>query len=80
MDYVVGNLDIRLPWAWKYHFIENRFRMTETTRKLAAVVFTDIVGFTKLSASDENKAFELLDTQRDLLKPIVDKFNGEWCY
>ena len=52
--------------------------MSKATRKLAAIVFTDIVGFTKLSARDENKAFDLLDTQRDLLKPIVDKFNGEW--
>ena len=52
--------------------------MSKATRKLAAIVFTDIVGFTKLSAGDENKAFDLLDTQRDLLKPIVDKFNGEW--
>ena len=41
--------------------------MSEATRKLAAIVFTDIVGFTKLSAKDEKKAFQLLDTQRDLL-------------
>ena len=52
--------------------------MSKATRKLAAIVFTDIVGFTKLSARDENKAFDLLGTQRHLLKPIVDKFNGEW--
>ena len=52
--------------------------MSKATRKLAAIVFTDIVGFTKLSATDENKALDLLDTQRSLLKPIVDKFNGEW--
>ncbi len=52
--------------------------MSKATRKQSAIVFTDIVGFTKLSASDENKAFDLLDTQRNLLKPIVDKFNVEW--
>ena len=52
--------------------------MSEATRKLAAIVFTDIVGFTKLSAKDEKKAFQLLDTQRDLLKPIVKTFNGDW--
>ena len=29
--------------------------MTEPTRKLAAIVFTDIVGFTKLIAKDQSK-------------------------
>ena len=52
--------------------------MSKATRKLAAIVFTDIVDFTKLSARDEKKAFLLLDTQRDILKPIVDKYNGHW--
>ena len=52
--------------------------VAETTRKLAAVVFTDIVGFTKLSGQDEKTALELLDNQRDLLKPIVDEYNGDW--
>ena len=52
--------------------------MSEATRKLAAIVFTDIVGFTKLSAKDEKKAFQLLATQRDLLKPIVKTFYGDW--
>ena len=44
-----------------------------TYRQLSAIMFTDIAGYTALSATDENKAFDLLDTQRDLLKPIVDK-------
>ena len=52
--------------------------MSKATRKLAAIVFTDIVGFTKLSSQDENKAFSLLDTQRNILKPIVNEFGGEW--
>ncbi len=52
--------------------------MSKATRKLAAIVFTDIVGFTKLSSQDENKAFSLLDTQRNTLKPIVNEFGGEW--
>ena len=47
-------------------------------RKLAAIVFTDIAGFTALSAVDEEKAFELLDLQRSILKPIVKEYSGEW--
>ena len=36
---------------------------TKPKRRLAAIVFTDIVGFTKLSAKDETKAAELIKRQ-----------------
>ena len=52
--------------------------MTDSTRKLAVIVFTDIVGFTDLSSKNEPAALELLDRQRSLLKPIVDSYNGQW--
>ena len=52
--------------------------MPEQTRKLAAIVFTDIVGFTKLSAGNEPAALALLEKQRELLKPIVEKHGGSW--
>ena len=48
------------------------------TKKLKAIVFTDIVDFTKLSSDDEQKALETIDKQRNLLKPIVEKYSGEW--
>ena len=47
-------------------------------RKLSAIMFTDIVGYTALTARDEEKAFRLLNYQRKLLKPIVEKFGGSW--
>lgn len=49
-----------------------------TERKLAAIMFTDIVGYTALMSQDERKALELLKTNRELLKPIVKEFRGEW--
>ena len=52
--------------------------MSDTKRKLAAIVFTDIAGFTKLSSKNEPAALALLEKQRDLLKPLVKKNNGEW--
>ena len=52
--------------------------MPEPTRKLAAIVFTDIVGFTKLTADDQQKASDLLDIQRNEIKPIVESHNGQW--
>ena len=52
--------------------------MPDQSRKLAAIVFTDIVSFTKLTAEDQQKASDLLDTQRKELKPIVDGYQGNW--
>ena len=49
-----------------------------STKKLKAIVFTDIVGFTNISAQNEQLALDLIDKQRDLLKPIVLKNHGEW--
>ena len=45
-------------------------------RKLAAIMFTDIVGFTKLTAKSESEALKLLDIQKEILTPIIKKFNG----
>ena len=52
--------------------------MTESTRKLAAIVFTDIVGFTKLTADNQQKASDLLDLQRNELQPLVESHGGNW--
>ena len=52
--------------------------MANSKRKLAAIVFTDIVGFTELSSKNEPAALALLESQRKLLKPIVDQYNGGW--
>ena len=52
--------------------------MAEQKRKLAAIVFTDIVGFTKLTAKDQTLASSLLEKQRNLLKPIVEDHGGKW--
>jgi class 3 adenylate cyclase len=47
-------------------------------RKLAAIMFTDIVGYTALMGEDEAKALQLLQHNRELLKPIIKQFHGEW--
>ncbi len=47
-------------------------------RKLAAIMFTDLAGFSKLSRRDEKTALKLLKKQRALLRPIVEEFEGEW--
>ena len=47
-------------------------------RKLAAIVFSDIADFTTITAENEEKAFELINLQRELFQPIVKNFDGEW--
>ncbi len=45
-------------------------------RKLAAIMFTDMVGYSALSQRDEKRAQELLEEHRQLLREIFPRFNG----
>jgi adenylate cyclase len=47
-------------------------------RLLAAIMFTDIVGYTSLMGKDEQHAFALLHDNRELQKPVIESFNGRW--
>jgi len=47
-------------------------------RRLAAIMFTDIVGYTAIMGSDENKAFKILRKNREIQRPIIKKYRGEW--
>src|SRR3954469_3148950 len=50
----------------------------ETTeqRKLAAIMFTDMVGYSALSQRDDKLAQELLEEHRRLLREVFPRFNG----
>ncbi|MFN2438110.1 MAG: adenylate/guanylate cyclase domain-containing protein [Chitinophagaceae bacterium] len=48
------------------------------SRQLAAIMFTDIVGYTALMGKDEQKAFELLHKNRDIHKPLIKQYHGTW--
>jgi len=52
--------------------------MPTQSRQLAAIMFTDIVGYTVLMGEDEQKAFELLKKNRQVQRPIIEKYNGRW--
>lgn len=45
-------------------------------RKLAAIMFTDMVGYSALSQRNEQLAQELLEEHRALLRPLFARFNG----
>ena len=48
------------------------------SRQLAAIMFTDISGFTSLMGNDEQRAHDILKKNRALQKPIIEQFNGIW--
>src|SRR5436305_10366093 len=48
----------------------------EELRKLAAIMFTDMVGYSALSQRDEKLAQQLLEEHRTLLREIFPRFHG----
>lgn len=45
-------------------------------RRLAAIMFTDMVGYSALSQNNPKVAVELLEEHREILREIFQKFNG----
>ena len=45
-------------------------------RKLAAIMFTDIAGYTAQMSKDEDKAFALIQKKRELLLPLIEQYEG----
>ncbi len=45
-------------------------------RRHAAIMFTDIVGYTRLMGSDEEKAVDMLSRNRSIHQSSIEKFNG----
>lgn len=48
------------------------------SRQLAAIMFTDIVGYTALMGKDSAKALDLVRISKEIQKPSVEKHNGKW--
>jgi class 3 adenylate cyclase len=49
---------------------------SQPTRRLAAIMFTDIVGYTALTQTDEAWAMKLLEKHRNIIRPIFQKYSG----
>ena len=47
-------------------------------RKLAAIMFTDIAGYTAQMSKNEDKALEMLRKKRSIIKPLIDNHNGTY--
>lgn len=49
-----------------------------SSRQLAAIMFTDIVGYTALMGHDEKQAFDILRKNRLLQKPLIETHGGRY--
>ncbi len=47
-------------------------------RQLAAIMFTDISGYSSMMSHDEKQALEILKINRDIQKSLIGKYNGTW--
>ena len=52
--------------------------MPQTSRHLAAIMFTDIVGYTALMDKDENAAFEMLERNRAIHSEVIKRHQGKF--
>lgn len=52
--------------------------MSDHIRQLAAIMFTDISGYTALMGRDEELALQLLQVNRRIHKPLIEKYHGKW--
>ena len=50
--------------------------MSDQDHRYAAIMFTDIVGYTALMGSDEDKALEILKKNQKIHTKLINQFNG----
>lgn len=48
----------------------------EPDRSLSAIMFTDIVGYSSISHTDEDEALRIVESQRKIARPLLAKYGG----
>ncbi|MCH8874149.1 protein kinase, partial [candidate division KSB1 bacterium] len=55
---------------------DRKLERSERYRKLSALMFTDMIGYSALTQKNESLAIELLEAHRQLLRPLFQKHGG----
>ena len=50
---------------------------SEEHRRLAAIMFTDVVGYTAITEKDESHAVRIRETHRELVETLAKQFDGQ---
>jgi class 3 adenylate cyclase len=77
----LGIIAIALFYVWWVFYSsegEGRKLRLRKDRQLAAILFTDIVGFTAMMGEDEEKTLDILNQNRSIQKRIIRKHRGKW--
>ena len=64
-----------LETYWKMNAFLEAFEEAPT-RGLAAIMFTDVVGYTRLTQKNERNALRLLEEHQNIVRSILPKFHG----
>jgi class 3 adenylate cyclase len=65
-------------WIFFSGVSEGRKLQLRKDRQLAAILFTDIVGFTAMMGEEEDKALKVIDKNRQIQKQVIRKHGGKW--
>ena len=71
-----GNVHLRLHIVFCSKITKQKYAMPTEERQLAAIMFTDMVGYSALSQKDEALALELLEEHRQIVREILARFHG----
>jgi class 3 adenylate cyclase len=58
--------------------LESRKLMIRKDRQLASILFTDVVGYTKMMGENETDALEKLKDNHQVQKRLLRKYRGKW--